>query len=482
MIDLGVIRWELAVTALALAVLIGEISLPVAFRRLLAPAAAAALGILLFWSLLGGTRLAETGRAVTAGGIYVLDPLALWAKRFAVAATALSIVMSARFLRGDPKRLGDHVFLQLTACLGMMLAASAADFLSLFIAMELMAVSFYVLVAFQRENLFSLEAGVKYLIYGALSSGVMLYGMVFIYGATGRVRFDEVAVFAAANPDSPLLMAGVLMLLAGVAFKISAVPFHWWTPDVYEGAPLPTAALLAIGSKGAGFVVLVRLLTQAFPACDWALIPVLAVGAGASILFGNLGGLSQGNLKRLMGYSSISHSGFLLLGLVAFSSAGISAALYYLVAYLLGNALVFIAMCETAEVNPRQDIRDWAGFAFRSPWIATALAVGLVSLAGIPPLGGFFGKLLVFRAAWTSAGTWLLTAAVIGAVAALFYYLGVVRVLLAPPPNEEAVPSAPCLGTKIMIAVLVFLVFLVGFYPAPWWRAGEVVVVSLRQL
>ncbi|MBI4028022.1 MAG: NADH-quinone oxidoreductase subunit N [Verrucomicrobia bacterium] len=484
MIDLSLIRWELGVTALALALLLADLFLPGGGGRRLGQAAAVGLGALLILSLLLGSGLdGTTVRAQTANHLYTLDGLAMWAKQFFMFATLLTILMSLRFLNETEDHIPEHIVLQLVACLGMMLTASAADFLFLFISLELMAVSLYVLVCFRRKEILCLEAGLKYLIYGALSSGVMLYGIALVYGITGATRFDKVAQYAATNPDAHLLFLSLVLILVGLAFKISAAPFHWWTPDVYEGAPTPTVALLSIGSKGAGFVLLFRVLFEAFPACRERWWPLICAASGASILVGNLGAISQGNLKRLMGYSSISHSGYMLLGVAACSSIslwGLSAVLYYLLGYLLANALVFGVMCETAGENPRQDVRAYAGLGARSAWAAGALLLGLLSLAGIPPLAGFFGKLLVLCAAYERRLVLLLIVAIIGVVCSLYYYLGVIRVMYFPdaPTSQERPPLLN--STRWIFAALMILLIAVGFYQSPWWVASETAIRSFK--
>ncbi len=482
--DFSLMRWELMVAGLALALIIADLILPRTSRHAVGMAATTILGAFFLWSLVASGLPEGAHRMLTAGGLYVLDPLAVWGKQFSMLATVLTMFMSLRFMDRNEEHPCEYLALQLIACVGMMLVASAADFLSLFIALELMTVSFYILVGFQSRNALCLEAGLKYLIYGALSSGVLLYGIALIYASSSHFDFAGIAQQSwehVASNNNWLMPVGLMLVLAGLAFKISAVPFHWWTPDVYEGAPTPTAALLSIGSKGAGFILLVRVLFEAFFMYSSLWLPLLVVASGASILFGNLAALSQGNLKRLMGYSSISHSGYMLLGVAATSYMGLSAVLYYLVAYLLANALVFGAMCETAAENPRQDIREYAGLGRRSPWAAAALLVGLLSLSGIPPLAGFFGKLLIFSAAMQQHMFWLLGIALAGAVCSLYYYLSVVRTMYFSEHTESQSPIPVTTSTRWVFTLLILGVILAGFYQSPWWQASEAAIRSFHR-
>jgi NADH-quinone oxidoreductase subunit N len=317
--DFSIMRWELAVGAIALLLLLVDIFNSQIPRRTLGTAAAITLAAVFLASLWNFGVPLDQDRVETAYGLFVLDRLAIWGKQFAMLGTLVTMLISLRFLPEQDEHYLDYLLLQLLACVAMMLVVSTQDFFSLFVSLELMTICFYVLVSFSRRDVLSLEAGVKYLVYGALASGILLYGIALIYGATGEVRFSAVAEYASANQDSSLLLVGLILVLVGLGFKISAVPFHWWTADVYEGSPTPTAALLSIGSKGASFVLLIRVLFQAFPSLQVQWIPLISIASAASILFGNLGALSQTNLKRLMGYSSISHTGYMLLGIATVS-------------------------------------------------------------------------------------------------------------------------------------------------------------------
>lgn len=485
MMDFSLIRWELAVAFVAFAVFLADLFIPKLSAKTLGLGAASLLGFFLFWSLYATSGIPEVQgqpvRIFTASGLYVMDPLALWTKQFAMLSTALILLLTVRCMASSTY-LAETIVVELMACLAVMLAGSVADFFFLFVAMEFLTVCFYVLVSLERSRVRGMEAALKYLVYGALSSGIMLYGITLIAGVSGQSHFMDVRQFALTNHNNNLLDLGLVLLLVGLAFKISAVPFHWWTPDVYEGAPTPVVAFLSIISKGAGVILLVRVLFEAFPPyyrTFW--VPILGIAAGLSMLLGALGGISQGNLKRLMGYSSISHSGFILLGIATASGTGLSATLYYLVGYLLANILIFYVMCEMEAGTTRHDIRDYTGLGFQSPWKAGAMLLGLLSLGGIPPLAGFTGKLLVLYSALEHGGKFLvlLIAAISAALCSLYYYLVVVRTMYLVPPVVQSNPLRLSISTKWIFGLLCFAVLAVGFYPSPWWQNAA---RAIRQL
>lgn len=483
MIDLSLIQWELAVTGLLILILLLDLFVPCMSKCGITSVAVIGLGVFILWDVFVSSVLPSSQViAVTAGGHYRLDPLAIWGKRFAMLATLLSVLMSRRSFKDD-EHFSEYILIQLSACLGMMLVVSANDLFSLFVFLELLTVSFYVLVSYRRKDILCLEAGVKYLIYGALSSGILLYGIALAAGTAGSSQFHAIADYAAQNQNSSVLLAAMVLILVGVAFKIAAVPFHWWVPDVYEGAPTPSVALLSTGSKAAGFVLLLRILFEVFPAYQSHWLPMIMATSGASILLGNLGGLSQTNLKRLMGYSSISHSGYLLLGIAAAThhpEIGLAAVLYYLVGYLLANALVFKVMCESESANPRQNIRAYAGLGQRSSWLGAAMVMGLLSLSGIPPLAGFFGKLLIFRAALEENLLILLAIALVGVVASLYYYLNIIRAIYFGDAKPEALPLPQTCFSRFTLAALMIFLVLIGFYQSPWWDASQAAIRAIR--
>ena len=382
-----------------------------------------------------------------------------------------------------------HIVLVVTAAL--MLLAQSNHFAMFFVALETVTIGFYILVSYFRDNALTLEAGLKYLVLGALSSAIMLFGIVLLYGAVGRVEIDGIvhtgfefpilADFLRENPDNFLAIAGTLLVLSGVAFKIGAFPFQIWIPDVYQGAPTPVTAFLAVSSKAAGFAVLLTLvLTVFYPLID-VLVPVLSVLAAATILFGNLSALSQRNAKRLMGLSGVSHAGYLLIGVVAALTVpwASSAVWFYLFTYLFASMAVFGVMAHLAGADDTvQELDHYEKLAKDRPFLGAVLAVGVGSLAGIPPLAGFMGKLLIFVAAFQAHLYWLLVVAIVGVVLSIYYYFGWIKAAFfetwSPNPSTEdttkpAITTPTWIGHAVLTALALATVLL-GFYQEPLTR------------
>ena len=372
----------------------------------------------------------------------------------------------------------------------MMLLAQSNHFVMLFVALETVTVGFYILVSYFRGSARSLEAGLKYVIMGALSSAILLFGIVLLYGVAGNpslpahtasaMNFDELTTFLAANPHHFLASVGIVLVLAGVAFKIGAFPFQIWVPDVYQGAPTPVTAFLAVGSKAAGFVVLLA-LARTFSPYLWLTLPVLTLMAGATLLFGNLAALTQHNVKRLIGLSGVSHAGFLLLGVVSAATVplGYGAVFFYLFAYLLASFAVFGVMAHVGGPDDAdQELRHYAGLAKERPFLALVLAVGLGSLAGIPPLAGFMGKLFIFIATFRAGHYGLLAVAVIGVVISIYYYFGWIRAAFFADWNPApAAPARPPVGLAagVVLGLLAAGTVVLGFYQGPLggWLSGR---------
>jgi len=381
-----------------------------------------------------------------------------------------------------------HIVIVVSAA--MMLLVQSHHFVMFFVALETVTIGFYVLVSYYRTNPLSLEAGLKYLVMGALSSSILLFGIVFLYGvvgnpelspagnAAGAMDFTSVRLFLAAHPDHFLAKLGIVLVLAGVAFKIGTVPFQIWVPDVYQGAPTPVTAFLAVGSKAAGFAVLL-VLAQTFAPYKSLVIPVLSVMAGATILFGNIAALTQYNVKRLIGLSGISHAGYLLVGVIAAYTEPLatSAVYFYLFTYLLASFAVFGVMTHVSGPNDAdQELEHYADLAKTHPFLAAVLAVGLGSLAGIPPLAGFIGKLMIFLAAYHAGLFVLLGIAVVGVVISIYYYFGWIKAAFFPSwrlpvPAGEPTPLLPRtpvgLAAKLTLASLALASVVLGFYQGP---------------
>src|SRR5471032_3683467 len=350
----SLITLELCVIAIGIVLMLADFWMPVERKKFLAYAAIAALGGLLIVSLGGDGICSQFGTAFS--GSFVEDPLALFFKRFFLVAAILVLFLSAEFSDRMPPGISEYYSLIVFALAGMLFAASANDFAMLFVSIELITITFYVLVSFQRGRLVSLEAGVKYLILGALSSAFLVFGIALIWGTTGKLNFNELAAVAAQFEINKIFLLGVLFILVGLGFKIAAFPFQIWAPDVYQGAPTPTTAFLAVGSKAAGFVLLLRVLFVAVPDVTKHWANLLIVISGITILYGNLCALPQRNLKRLMGYSSISHAGYLLLGVAALSASGQSAVLYYLAGYLFTVVAAFTVICLVTRHLDNDDV------------------------------------------------------------------------------------------------------------------------------
>lgn len=379
-----------------------------------------------------------------------------------------------------------HIVLVITAAL--MILAQANHFALLFVALETVTVGFYILVSYVRTNPLSLEAGLKYLIMGALSSALLLFGIVMIYGAAGNpalpahavdpFNFHHIYGFLEANKTNFLANLGVAFVLAGVAFKIGAFPFQIWVPDVYQGAPTPVTAFLAVGSKAAGFGMLASMLPL-LSAVSHVAIPLLTGIAVVTILFGNYAALTQHNVKRLIGLSGVSHAGYLLVGIIASAKSGLGLApvYFYLATYLLASFVVFGVMTHVAGVDDAdQELDHYGDLAKRSPFLAGLLVVGLGSLAGIPPLAGFIGKLLVFISAFEAGLYSVLAVAIIGVVVSIYYYFGWVKAAFFPvwraPLAEGETDQRPALtpvnyAIGTLLTVLAASSVLLGFYQAP---------------
>jgi NADH-quinone oxidoreductase subunit N len=461
---------ELGALILGLGLLLVDLWLPASEKRKLGYVAAAGVGAILLFSLFQFS-LSTVGTQYAFGQMFVLDPLALFFKRFFLLAALLVLVIATEFADRIEAGLSEYYALLVVALSGMMFAASANDFALLFVSLELITVTFYVLVSFQRSRVASLEAGVKYLILGALSSAFMVFGIALVCGLTGKFNFADIAARTAQMADSKLLLVGLLMVMVGLGFKIAAVPFQMWAPDVYQGSPTPTTAFLAIGSKAAGFVLLLRVLFTAVPAItnQWATLLMLV--AGATILYGNLCAIPQRNLKRLLGYSSIAQAGYLLLGVAALNDAGRSAIIFYLAGYLFSVLAAFTVICVVTRKTDNADLSELAGLHQRSPLLAVAMTLAMVSLAGIPPLAGFFGKFLLIKSVLAnlpgdSGWLWLTLVALAGVVISLYYYFGVTRAIYWGQDAPDSSPIPLSWPVKTALAACIAGMLYLGIYPA----------------
>ena len=459
---------EMSVVALGLVVLVADLWLPAERKRALGYAAAAALGLLLLNSFTGCCSVAVRGDAF--GGMFVQDALSVFFKRFFLLAAILVLILAVEFSDRIAAGVSEYYSLIIFALSGMLFAASSNDFVMLFVSVELITITFYVLTSFTRGKVASLEAGVKYLILGALSSAFMVYGIALVWGTTGKFNFTELAQVADKFADNKVFLFGVLFILAGLGFKIAAFPFQMWTPDVYQGAPTPTTGFLAVGSKAAGFVLLLRFLFTAIPSVTAHWETLLIIISGVTILYGNLCAIPQRNLKRLLGYSSIAHAGYLLLGVASLSGAGQSAILFYLSGYLFTTLAAFTVIALVMRHLDTEDISGLAGLNQRSPLLAATLTLTMVSLAGIPPLAGFFGKFLLLKAVIEQGATnhgyyCLAFTALIGVVISLSYYFGVIRAVYWSKDAPDLSPIPLSRPAQFAVWICIAGMFWLGMFP-----------------
>ncbi|ESX05541.1 NADH:ubiquinone oxidoreductase subunit N [Mesorhizobium sp. LSJC268A00] len=384
-----------------------------------------------------------TGQGAAYGNAFIQDPFSRFMKVLSLIGSAVTLVMSMRFARQEHFDKFEYPVLILLCTLGMMLMISANGMIGLYLGLELQSLAIYVLAAINRDNLRSTEAGLKYFVLGALSSGMLLYGISLIYGYTGNVGFQEIASALGRGERQLGLVVGLVFVLAGLAFKISAVPFHMWTPDVYEGAPTPVTAFLAAAPKMAAMALIVRVTMGAFKpiASDWQQIIVFI--SIASMALGSFAAIGQTNIKRLMAYSSIGHMGYALVGLAANSQAGVRGVAIYMLIYLVMTlgTFAFILAMRRKEGNVEQ-ISDLAGLSSTNPIMATILTILMFSLAGIPPLAGFWGKWYVFLAAINANLYALAIIGVLASVVGAFYYLRIIKIMWFDEPAGGFVPMA----------------------------------------
>jgi NADH-quinone oxidoreductase subunit N len=466
--NLSLMSLELSVVALGIVMLLADLWLPAERKRALGYAAAAALTLLFINTFTSHCSCASTGEAF--GGMFIQDGLSVFFKRFFLLAAALVLVLAVEFADRIAAGISEYYSLIVFALAGMLFAASSNDFAMLFVSIELITITFYVLTSFTRGKVAALESGVKYLILGALSSAFMIYGIALVWGTTGKFSFSELAVVSPNFVENKLFLFGVLFILVGLGFKIAAFPFQMWTPDVYQGAPAPTTAFLAIGSKAAGFVLLLRFLFGAIPSVTAHWDKLLIVVSAITILYGNLCAIPQRNLKRLLGYSSISHAGYLLLGVAALTSAGQAAVLYYLSGYLFTTLAAFAVIVIVMRHLENEDIGGLAGLHQRSPLLAATLTLAMISLAGIPPLIGFFGKFLLLKAVIEQGATnhgyyCLAFTALVGVVISFYYYFGVIKAIYFSKIANDASPITMSLPMKAAIVVCIAGMFWLGVAP-----------------
>jgi NADH-quinone oxidoreductase subunit N len=415
------------------------------------------------------------GKLVTFGGSFIVDDFARFMKILALIGSGVTLLLSRSYL-AEQEKIFEYAILVMLSTVGMMVLISAADLIMLYLGLELMSLALYVVAASNRDNAKSTEAGLKYFVLGALSSGMLLYGASLIYGFTGTVNFAGIA--ATAKTGNIGILFGLVFLLTGLCFKVSAVPFHMWTPDVYEGAPTPVTAFFASAPKVAALAVFTRVVLTAFPGIvpEWQQILVFV--SIASMALGSFAAIGQRNIKRLMAYSSIGHMGFALVGLAAGTQEGAQGVLVYIAIYVamtLGTFAIILAMKRNGQSV--ETIADFSGLPRTNPLLAFFLAMLLFSLAGIPPLAGFFAKFYVFLAAIQAGLFTLSVVGVLSSVVGAFYYLSIVKVMYFDEPAGAVDPMRSELRMVLAVAGLFNILFFI--YPAPLVNAATIAAKSL---
>lgn len=414
------------------------------------------------------------------GGMIANDPFAIFFKMLLILSTivVVGITFTSRALCA--RRMGEYVVVMLAMLVGMMLMVSATNLLMIFLSVELTGIASYILAGYLRDEPRSNEAALKYVIYGAFSTGIMLFGFSLLYGLTGTLDLYGLhTVFAAGGVDRLTIFVALLLVLAGIGYKIGFVPFHFWVPDVYEGAPIPVGAYLSIAPKAAGVALFLRFLVTAFggvDALDWTLLEginfplLLGVLAAVTMTIGNLMALPQENLKRLLGYSSIAHMGYVMIGIAVFTEAGSAAALFYTAVYLFMNLGAFHVVTIVAN-RYGESITHYKGLIWRAPLIAVPMAIFLFALTGVPPTVGFIGKFYLFAEAIEVKMYWLALIGALNSVISLYYYARVIKSMVSPAPEGEVAPRFNTLDTPVwsvtLLLALVLPTLLLGVYWEP---------------
>ncbi len=491
--SLPAIMPELGLTVLAIIVLFMDAYLPESQRRNIAYVTAAGLALLAFTPLIWAPPLPDAAATnyLYWGGMVRHDSLSQIFKVMVMLAGALSALMAVD-MKGLGRR-GEYYLIIIVSTLGAVLVSGAADLIMVFLGLETLSIPLYILAAFKRDDSRSAESGMKYFLFGSFASAIMLFGFSILYGFTGQTNLYAIAAqlgVALSTAPIPVLTAMVLVVV-GFGFKIGAVPFHFWTPDMYEGAPTPVVAFVSVASKAASFALLVRFLIAVFPetlmigglAMQDFWVQLIAVMATVSMILGNVLALSQRNIKRLLAYSSIAQAGYTLIGVAALQATSpdgqaqaVASISFYMFMYVFTNILAFAVVVAFSEATGSETIADMAGLNRRSPWLALVMTIALLSLAGIPPAAGFFGKFFLFNAAVQANLTWLALVGVINAIVALYYYLVVIKVMYVDRSEDEDKPVPVSAAYSWVLAVPTVLVLILGTFGAQplfeWAIAG----------
>lgn len=467
-IDFWAILPEMMLTAVALVVLVLDFFLPKRHKSILG--GLSALGLVILVPIV----VVNTGSSPSFGGMVMADHFAAFFKIIFVLAGIFTILISRGFLKRVDAESGEYYYIILFATLGMMVMASANDLLNLYVGLELMALSFYILVAIRVSDSRSVEGALKYFVLGALSSGVLLYGISFAYGMSGTTNLMELSRLAGRAPaGSSYVILALALIAVGFSFKVALFPFHIWAPDAYEGAPTPVTALLSVASKTAAFAVFLRVFLVAFPKFQPLWSQMLWVLSAATMVFGSVVAISQRNIIRMLAYSSIAHAGTILIGLLVYTENGISGVLYYLLVYTFMNmgAFTVVTLC----LGPHwkgEYLSDYKGLASQQPVVAFSMTLFLLSLAGVPPTGGFAAKFIILAAAIEARYYWLAAIAVAATAIALFFYAKVIFYMYMQEPETRVERPAAGLAYRVVLLVTALGTMVLGIYPPPFIEIG----------
>ena len=409
------------------------------------------------------------------GGTVIADQFAAFFKFLFIVAAILAILVSMDYLKKENMQQGEYFYIVLFATVGMMVMASANDLLGIYVGLELMSLSFYILVALRTHEVRSAEAALKYFVLGALSSGILLYGISFVYGFSATTNLTGIAQQATReHADSAFLLLAIVLILAGFAFKVALFPFHLWAPDVYEGAPTPITAFLSVGSKAAAFAVFVRIFAVALPVFQPEWSKVLWILSASTMIFGTVVAIAQKNIIRMMAYSSIAHAGIIIIGLLVYNQTGLSGMLYYLLVYTFMNMGVFAVVTLFVKSDRSAEIiQGYKGLGSRHPLFAFCMALYLLALAGVPPTGGFAAKFFILAAAINAHYYWLATIGVLTTAVALFFYARVIFYMYMREPAEEYVMTATGIAGKSVLFISAVGTVITGIYPEPFLEIAQ---------
>ncbi len=466
---------EILLVGLGAVVLILDLILPKKQHRNIGWVTAVGMGLILLFSI---PARPEAEPSLVWGGMLRHDWLGFSFTMLFIFGAGITALLAMDFKKLGHR--GEFYLLMIVSTIGMALMVSAADLVMLYLAIETTAIPLYILAGFFIQDDKSTEAGFKYFLFGAMTSAIMLYGFSLLFGFAGTTNIYQIAQSVREGGlPAGALVGSMLLVLVGFSFKIAGVPFHFWSPDVYEGSPTPVAGFLSTASKAAGFVVLLRFMMVVFPDVTLQWGAVITAMSVATMTLGNLLALTQKNIKRMLAYSSIAHAGFALIGVAVISQVGVSSMVYYLIVYLVTNLAAFGIVAACGRITGSDEMTAYYGMSRRSPWLALALLVALLSLAGMPPLGGFMAKFFVFAAAVDANMIWLAVIGVLNAIIGMYYYLTVLKYVYLYRSEDEEKPLLVTRPMKLAITVLTVGIILIGTFLVPWYNWATTAAASV---